>query len=144
MGAEVLLQPVLTDTIDRDLELSIARATVAQFQAHVVNINGVGDGGVGRSCVVDCAGNVLHLAGSDEELIPLELDLAEVRHQREAGIRGLGQVLKSFCDRAVDFRVYERDSGLAVALRQLGPLTLPGRTVTSPIRLAPGTPRRTK
>ena len=128
MGAEVLLQPVLTDTIDRDLELCIARATAAQFQAHVVNINGVGDGGLGRSCVVDCAGTVLHLAGSDEELIPLELNLAQVRHQRETGIRGLGQVLKSFRDRAVDFRVYEHDSSLAAGLRQLGPLTLPGRS----------------
>jgi deaminated glutathione amidase len=137
MGAEVLLQPVLTDTIDRDLELSIARATAAQFQAHVVNINGVGNGGLGRSCVVDCAGNVRHVAGSDEELIPLELDLAQVRHERETGIRGLGQVLKSFRDRAVDFRVYERGSGLAAGLRRLGPLS-----ETSPMPGAPTAPKR--
>jgi len=127
MGAEVLLQPVLTDTVDRDLELSIARATAAQFQAHVVNINGVGDGGVGRSCMIDCAGNVLHLAGSGEETIPLELDLEQVRRQREAGIRGLGQVLKSFRDRTVEFRVYDRGSGLDDGLRRLGPLAMPGR-----------------
>lgn len=128
MGAEVLLQPVLTDTIDRDLELSIARATAAQFQAHVVNINGVGDGGVGRSCVVECTGNVLHLAGGAEELIPLELDLNLVRRQRETGIRGLGQVLKSFRDREVEFRVYDRNSTLHAGLRGLGPLTMPGRS----------------
>src|SRR5262249_50731236 len=39
MGAEVLLHPVLTGTIDRDLELSIARATAAQFQCYVFDIN---------------------------------------------------------------------------------------------------------
>ena len=63
MGAEVLLHPVLTNTIDRDVELSIARATAAQFQCYVFDINGIGAGGVGRSCVVDPSGQVLHEAG---------------------------------------------------------------------------------
>lgn len=127
MGAEVLLQPVLTDTTDRDLELSIARSTAAQFQVHVVNINGIGDGGLGRSCIVDCAGQVLYIAGADEETIPVELDLDQVSRQRERGIRGLGQVMKSFRDRRVDFPVYDRTSGLAQSLAALGPLRMPDR-----------------
>ena len=49
MGVEVLLHPVLTGTIDRDLELHIARATAAMFQCFVFDINGLGPGGNGRS-----------------------------------------------------------------------------------------------
>ncbi len=43
-GVEVLLQPVLTGTTDRDAELAIARATAAQFQCYVVDVNGLGRG----------------------------------------------------------------------------------------------------
>ena len=50
-GVEVLLHPVLTGTTDRDAELAIARATSAQFQCYVFDVNGLGAGGVGRSCV---------------------------------------------------------------------------------------------
>ena len=60
MGAEVLLHPVLTGTIDRDVELSIARATAAQFQCYVFDINGLDAGGIGRSAVIDPAGTVLY------------------------------------------------------------------------------------
>jgi predicted amidohydrolase len=49
MGAEVILHPTLTDTIDRDIELSIVRATAAMNQCYVFDINGIGDGGYGRS-----------------------------------------------------------------------------------------------
>lgn len=127
MGAEVLLQPVLTDTIDRDVELAIARATAAQFQAYVVNVNGAGSGGVGRSCIVDPSGHVLHVAGNEEAIIPLELDLAKPRHEREWGVLGLGQVLKSFRDRTIDFKVYDRASGIDMPLQSLGPLSMPRR-----------------
>ena len=51
MGAEVILRPTLTGTIDRDVELSIVRATAAMNQCFVFDINGVGDGGYGRSIV---------------------------------------------------------------------------------------------
>jgi len=129
MGAEVILHPVLTGTVDRDVELSIARATAAQFQCYVVDINGLGAGGVGRSCVVDPAGNVLHQAGGGYEVIALEIDPAQVRRQRERGLKGLGQVLKSFRDRSADFHVYDRNSGLDSYLHTLGPLAMPPRSL---------------
>lgn len=125
MGVEVLLHPVLTGTIDRDVELAMARATAAQFQCYVFDINGLGAGGVGRSCVVDPSGTVLHQAGGGEEVIPFEIDLMQVRRQRENGLRGLGQVLKSFRDRSVDFPVYDRTSTAADYLQTLGPLAMP-------------------
>lgn len=128
MGVEVLLHPVLTGTTDRDVEITIARATAAQFQCYVFDINGLGPGGSGRSCVIDPSGTVLHQAAGQEELIPIEIDLEQVRRQREVGLHGLGQPLKSFRDRAVDFEVYDRKSESEAAyLHSLGPLEIPRR-----------------
>jgi hypothetical protein len=123
-GVEVLLHPVLTGTTDRDAELAIARATAAQFQCYVFDVNGLGAGGVGRSCVVDPSALVLHQSAGQEDLFPIEVDLDLVRRQRETGMKGLGQVLKSFRDRSVDFSVYDRNSGVDGYLRTLGPLEL--------------------
>lgn len=124
-GVEVLLHPVLTGTTDRDAELAIARATAAQFQCYVFDVNGLAAGGVGRSCVIDPAATVLHQSAGQEDMFPLEIDLDQVRRQRENGMRGLGQVLKSFRDRPVDFSVYDRQSGTDAYLKQLGPLAMP-------------------
>lgn len=125
MGAEVLLHPVLTGTIDRDVELAIARATAAQFQCYVFDINGLGAGGIGRSCVVDPSGTVLCQAGGSSETLPVEVDFARVRRLREVGVNCLGQPLKSFRDREVDLAVYRRDSGVDRYLHSLGPLAIP-------------------
>ena len=124
-GVEVLLHPVLTGTTDRDAELAIARATAAQFQCYVFDVNGLGAGGNGRSCVIDPSATVLHQSAGQEDMFPIELDLAQVRRQRETGMKGLGQVLKSFRDRSVDFSVYDRASGTDAYLHGLGALEIP-------------------
>ncbi|SDZ58977.1 Predicted amidohydrolase [Jannaschia faecimaris] len=124
-GVEVLLHPVLTGTTDRDAELAIARATAAQFQCYVIDVNGLGAGGVGRSCIVDPTSLVLHQSAGQEDMFPIEVDLSMVRRQRETGMKGLGQVLKSFRDRSVDFSVYDRTSGTDDFLNTLGPLETP-------------------
>jgi hypothetical protein len=54
-----------------------------------------------------------------------------VRRQRETGMKGLGQVLKSFRDRSTDFSVYDRASGTDAYLKTLGPLELPGKGATA-------------
>lgn len=123
-GVEVLLHPVMTTTIDRDVELAIARATAATNQLFVVDLNGAGGIGNGRSVIVGPAGEVKHQAGDAEELIPLELDLEEVRRARERGMYHLGQTLKSFRDRKVNFPVYGEKSDY---LESLGPLEKPRR-----------------
>lgn len=138
-GAEVILHPVLTGTIDRDIELAIARAGAAQFQAYVFDINGLGAGGVGRSCVIDPAGTVLYQAAGQEEIIPVEIDLEQVRRQRETGVRGLGQVLKSFRDRNVEFPIYDRSQGETGYLRSLGPLQMPQRGSRAGLESGPPT-----
>ncbi len=124
-GAEVLLHPVLTGTTDRDAELAIARATAAQFQCYVFDVNGLGAGGVGRSCVVGPSAHVVHQSAGQEDMFPIEVDLERVRRERERGLMGLGQVLKSFRDREAEFPVYDRSSGAAAWLDTLGPLEMP-------------------
>jgi predicted amidohydrolase len=124
-GVEVLLHPVLTGTTDRDAEIAIARATAAQFQCYVFDVNGLAAGGVGRSLVVDPTATVLHQSAGQEDIFPIEVDLDMVRRQRETGLRGLGQVLKSFRDRAADFPIYDRASGSGGYLETLGPLETP-------------------
>ena len=126
MGAEVILHPTMTDTIDREIELSIVRASSAVNQVYFFDINGVGDGGVGRSIVCDPSGYVLHQAEVGPAIIPIEVDLTRLRRERERGLRSnLGQPLKSFRDRAVDFNVYRPNSGVAAYLDTLGPLSKP-------------------
>lgn len=123
MGAEVLLHPVLTGTTDRDIELSIAQASAAMFQTYIFDINGLGSGGTGRSCVVDPIGNVVYQAAGQEEIIPVEVDFDMVRRQRITGHRGLGQTLKSFRDGGKHFPVYT-DASDRTYLDSLGPLQM--------------------
>ncbi len=91
------------------------------------DINGLGDGGYGRSSIVDSAGHVLYSAGAGEETIPVEIDLERVRREREVGIRGLGQPLKSFRDRRVEFDVYRPEAFDNSYLESLGTLARPSR-----------------
>ena len=122
MGAEVIIHPTLTPSIDREVELSIVKASAAMNQCFIVDVNGLGDGGNGRSLLVSPTGDVLYQAGTNEELLPIEIDLDRVARSREVGLKGLGQPLKSFRDRKVVFSVYDRASGVASYLDTLGPL----------------------
>src|SRR3546814_3109056 len=96
LGAEVILHPALTNTIDRDVEIAIARASAATNQCYFVDINVAGELGVGRSVVCGPGGEVIHLAGSGREVIVFEVDFAYLRRCRDAGWQRLGQPLKSF------------------------------------------------
>jgi predicted amidohydrolase len=127
MGAEVILHPTLTGTIDRDVELSIVRATAAQNQCFVFGINGFGDCGNGRSISVGPAGEILYQGQSAPEMIPLEIDFERVRRSREVGLRGLGQQLKSFRDRKVEFGIYGPEGRAWPYFNSLGALMKPER-----------------
>lgn len=125
MGAEVILHPTLTGTIDRDVELSIVRASAAQNQCFIFGINGMGDCGNGRSIICGPAGEVLYQGQSAPEMIPFEIDFERVHRSREFGLRGLGQQLKSFRDRKVEFPVYGRGGRNWPYLQSLGALVKP-------------------
>ena len=122
LGAEVIIHPSLTNTIDRDVEHSIAEATAAINQCYVFDVNGVGDGGYGRSVIVGPHGNAIYTAGSGPEIIPMQLNLDRVRYERENGILGLGQLMKSFRDRRATFDVYHPERFPSHYLDSLGPL----------------------
>ncbi len=122
MGAEVLLCPSLTNTIDRDVELSMARASAAANQCYVINVNAGAPMGVGKSIVCGPGGEVIHQADSGYEVFAIDLDFDYVRRVRREGWQGLGQPLKSFRDNKVKFPAYQ-DGPESPYLSQLGALT---------------------
>lgn len=126
MGAEVILHPTLTGTIDREIELSIARASAATNQCYFFDINGLESGGSGRSIICGPDGRIIYQADSTEEFIPIEINMEKVKRSRELGILRLGQPLKSFRDHLGDFSIYQKGADLSY-LESLGPLLKPGR-----------------
>ena len=125
-GCDVILHPTLTGTIDRDVELALAKAMAATNQCFIFDINGLGDGGTGRSIVCGPDGRVLYQASTGPELIPIEIDMERVKRSRENGLLRLGQPLKSFRDRNVHFDIYE-NGRRHPALDALGELKKPTR-----------------
>jgi predicted amidohydrolase len=125
-GVEVILHPTLTATIDRDIELALVQATAATNQCFIFDINGLGDGGTGRSIICGPDGRILHQASTGEELIPIEIDMDRVKRSREMGVLRLGQPLKSFRDRNVHFAIYQEGTPLPY-LKTLGKLNKPTR-----------------
>ncbi len=126
MGAEVILHPTMTSTIDRDIELSIARAMATVNQCFFFDINGLDAGGSGRSVLCGPDGRVWYQAGGNEEIIPVEIDIHRVQRSRELGVLRLGQPLKSFRDHLGDFSIYQKDAAHPY-LDSLGPLIKPTR-----------------
>lgn len=127
MGAEVILLPTMTNTIDRDVEVSIARANAAINQCYFVDVNLAGELGVGRSVIFGPGGDLVYEAGAGREVIALDVDLDEVRRVRERGWNGLGQVLKSFRDGEVAFPLHADADARRRAMQSLGPLEMPAR-----------------
>jgi len=126
LGAEVIIHPSMTNTIDRDVEIAIARASAAQNQCYFLDICVGGHLGNGRSAVFGPGGEPIYEASSGRDIIALDLDLGHVRRVRERGWHGLGQTLKSFRDGPRSFPPY--DGSRSAALDALGPLLKPGRS----------------
>ncbi|HZZ36413.1 MAG TPA: carbon-nitrogen hydrolase family protein [Caulobacteraceae bacterium] len=120
MGAEVILHPSMTYTIDRDVETAIARASAATHQCYFVDVNIIGVGG-GRSGVYGPGGEIIHQAGVGREIIPVELDLDHVARVRARGWHGLGQVLKTWRDGNVAYPPYVQGAA-SPAMEALGPM----------------------
>jgi predicted amidohydrolase len=126
MGAEVILHPNLTSSIEREVELAMIRAHAAQNQVYFFDVNLAGPLGVGESCVAGPGGEIIYQAGKTREIMPLKLDFNYLHDVRKNGWQNLGQPLKSFRDSKVRFPQYAEgyDSD---ALRELGDLQVPGR-----------------
>jgi len=127
LGAEVILHPTMTNTIDRDIEIAICRASAATNQCYFVDVNVAGDLGCGRSVLCGPGGEVIHQAGSGREVMAMEIDFNYLRRCRERGWHGLGQPLKSFRDSKVVYPAYGAARADSGALDALGPLAMPDR-----------------
>ncbi len=126
MGAEVILCPTMTGTIDRDIELAIARTNAVVGQCYFFNINNAGELGVGRSIVLGPDGAILHQAAHGREVMPIEVDFDHVKRVRERGLNGLGQTLKSFRDNPVEYKLYNKNEALSKsAFTDLNELKVP-------------------
>ncbi len=125
LGAEVIICPSMTNTIDRDAELAMARATAIMNQCYVVNMNCDGRMGNGQSVITGPDGNVICKAGSGHEVLAVDLDLNLVRRFRERGMHSQAQTLKSFRDSNINFPQYQRGHASSPAMQALGELKKP-------------------
>ncbi|MER5312835.1 carbon-nitrogen hydrolase family protein [Streptomyces sp. NPDC002773] len=91
LGAEIVVQPTLTTTRDREMELVCARANAWTNQVYVLNVNAADPAGVGGSALVDPEGIVRQQAGPGEEVIVDVLDLDTVARVRQHGSSGLNR-----------------------------------------------------
>lgn len=139
MGAEAILLPTMTNTIDRDVELAIARSNAATNQCYFIDVNVAGEQGNGKSIFYGPGGELLHACGDGAEVVALNLDFDEVRRVRESGWNGLGQVLKSFRDTPVEYDIYQSPEKRQAAFKALGPLKMPGRESLSGLDAPPST-----
>lgn len=92
LGAEVVIQPVLTTTSDRPAELVLARANAIANQLYVVSLNAAQPAALGRSQIIDPEGLVRLQAGEGEELLTDVLDLDAVTRVREYGTGGVSRM----------------------------------------------------
>jgi predicted amidohydrolase len=125
-GAEIILHPSLTSSIDREAEHSMIRAHAAQNQVYFFDVNLADPVGVGESLIAGPGGEVIYAAGKGREIIPIKLNLDYLHDVRRHGWQNLGQPLKSFRDSNVRFPQYA-DGCDSDALRELGELRMPTR-----------------
>lgn len=90
-GAEVVLQPTLTPTRDREMELVFARANAGANQIYVISVNGSDPHAAGESVIVDPEGIVRQQARGGEEILIDVLDLDAVTRVRTFGSFGLNR-----------------------------------------------------
>lgn len=98
LGAEVIIQPTLTTTRDREMEVVMARSNAFANQVFVVNLNGAAPSGVGESVIVDPEGTIMQHASGGEEVLFAVLDLDRVTQVREYGTFGLNRPWAQLAD----------------------------------------------
>jgi formamidase len=122
MGAEIILQPTITPTSDRELELIMCRANAIFNQCFFVSINGIGTWGGGRSTIINPDGRVLQEASANQTILTEIIDLDHVTRTREYGTLGLGQTLKQLRDSGHKFPLYVDGQLAKGSFSQLGAL----------------------
>jgi predicted amidohydrolase len=109
MGAELLLNAVLTPTGDRAQEVVLVQANAIVNQVFVASVNAAAPRGQGRSLLVDPQGRILAAAvGAEPTVLAATIDLDEVRRTREHGTAGVTKPWSQFTetDRPIELPVY--------------------------------------
>jgi formamidase len=101
MGAEVILQPSLTYTSDRQAEIILAQAQAIMHQCYVLNVNVVSLQGGGDSIWVDPEGHIMERTGTHEAIITNVIDFDRVSWIRQHGHIGMNPLWKSLRDSPV-------------------------------------------
>lgn len=96
MGAELIVQPTLTPTIDRAQELILSQATAIVNQVFVVSVNSAAPQATGQSLIIDPEGHVLAQAGEGPIAITHVLNLDHVAGTRDYGTAGMTRVWAQF------------------------------------------------
>lgn len=122
MGAEIIIQPTMTPTSDRPLELVMARANALFNQCYFLSVNGVGTWGGGRSTIIDPDGRVLQEAGTNQTFLTELIDLDHTNRTREYGTLGLAQTLKQLRDARHRFPIYGNSKVSEGSFDRLGEL----------------------
>ena len=109
MGAEVIVSPTLTTTIDRAQELVLARAQAIANQVFFISVNGAAPGACGQSLVVDPEGGVRAQAGEAATVLTDVIDLDQVSTVRRYGTSGLNRMWQQLLpeDAAIDLPLYD-------------------------------------
>ncbi|AQT79153.1 carbon-nitrogen hydrolase family protein [Mycolicibacterium litorale] len=93
LGAELVLNVVLTPTADRAQEIVLARANAIVNQVFVASVNAAAPDGVGRSLLVDPEGRVrVEAVGAEDTVLTDVIDLAAVDQVRRYGTAGLNRM----------------------------------------------------
>jgi predicted amidohydrolase len=99
MGAELIVNPVMTTTADRAQELVLARANAIANQVYVASVNAAGPLGTGRSLVADPEGRVrVEAPGEGPTVLTDVIDLDDVTRVRRHGTAGVTRVWNQFAD----------------------------------------------
>jgi predicted amidohydrolase len=109
MGAELLLNVVLTPTADRAQEVVLAQANAIVNQVFVASVNAAAPRGQGRSLLVDPQGRILAAAvGAEQTVLAATIDLDEVRRTRDHGTAGVTKPWSQFAetDRPIELPIY--------------------------------------
>ena len=122
MGAEVILHPTLTSTSDRAAELILNQANAIFNQCYIIDINGLGPWGGGRSMFVDPEGRILQQAGVHDMIMTELIDLDQVQKTREFGTLGLCQTWKQLRDFHGQFPMYSNKLASGAIYQSLGEL----------------------
>lgn len=106
LGAEAVFCPTATSTSDREQELVLAQAHAIVNQIYYFNLNGLENGGLGRSLFIDPEGRILQTSGEREMIMTEIIDLDQVSRVRKLGTLGLSRLWRDLENFRHIFPVY--------------------------------------